>query len=188
MAKKSICPFFPGRPAPAERFVGRPAELERLRRKIEAALTGRLEVGFVIGERGIGKSSLAACARTLCGGEMPVLGLHVFLGGITTPEEAVQRIFEQFAIESSGAGWADKLSGFFGEHVAENRNRHTDGRLAVARLVGGEDHSHAAHLALLELGASHCASGTPSCGGCPLADSCAYAIARGFQLELPTSR
>lgn len=75
-------------------------------------------------------------------------------------------------------------SRYFGDSVDENRNRLTEGRLAVARLIGGEDHSHDAHLALLELGNSVCSPGVPACGHCPLSDSCAFATTRGFQLQL----
>ncbi|MAT05266.1 MAG: DNA (cytosine-5-)-methyltransferase [Acidimicrobiaceae bacterium] len=75
-------------------------------------------------------------------------------------------------------------SRYFGESVDENRNRLTEGRLAVARLIGGEDHSHDAHLALLELGNSVCSPGVPACAQCPLSGSCAFATTRGFQLQL----
>jgi DNA (cytosine-5)-methyltransferase 1 len=75
-------------------------------------------------------------------------------------------------------------SRYFGDSVDENRNRSSDGRLAVARLIGGEEHSHDAHLALIELGNSVCSPGVPDCGRCPLSASCEFATTRGFQLDL----
>ena len=36
-------------------------------------------------------------------------------------------------------------------HNVERQNRYSDGRLAVARLIGGDDNSHEAHLGLIEL-------------------------------------
>jgi DNA (cytosine-5)-methyltransferase 1 len=80
-------------------------------------------------------------------------------------------------------------SRFLGGHVENNRNRLSDGRLAVARMIGGDDNSHQAHLALFELAASHCSSGSPECGPCPLVNRCAFAADNGFQPMLPvTSR
>ena len=55
---KDYSPFTPGRPVPAQQFVGRATEVERLRRAAAAAVaTGRVQVAFLEGERGIGKSS-----------------------------------------------------------------------------------------------------------------------------------
>lgn len=73
-------------------------------------------------------------------------------------------------------------SRFFGENVEENQNRLTDGRLAVARMIGGDDASHEAHLGLIELAASICTPSTPACGHCPLAEHCDHAEQNGYQL------
>ena len=78
---------------------------------------------------------------------------------------------------------------FFGGDV-ERRNRLSDGRLAVARMIGGDEASHNAHLALIELANSVCVAGrAPECGICPLVSECAFAAANGYQMTLPiTSR
>ena len=47
-------PFRPGQPARAELFVGRREETERLRGMVRASMRGRLTIGFISGERGIG--------------------------------------------------------------------------------------------------------------------------------------
>ena len=78
-------------------------------------------------------------------------------------------------------------SRFLGGHVEHNRNLHSDGRLAVSRMIGGDENSHEAHLALFELAASHCGPGSPECGPCPLVDRCAYATETGFQPTLPVT-
>ena len=75
-------PFRPGQPAPVESFVGRNAEIERLRGMVRASTRGRPGVGFVSGERGIGKSSLARFVRHLVERERAAVGCHVFLGGV----------------------------------------------------------------------------------------------------------
>lgn len=59
--------------------------------------------------------------------------------------------------------------------AVDRQNRQTDGRLAIARMVGGEDSSHEAHLALVELANGLCGPGVPSCGRCPLEPWCAEA-------------
>jgi len=59
-----------------------------------------------------------------------------------------------------------------GENV-DRKNRLTDGRLAVARMIGGGADARAAHLALIELAASVCRPVEPLCDMCPLQDACA---------------
>jgi DNA (cytosine-5)-methyltransferase 1 len=57
---------------------------------------------------------------------------------------------------------------YFGDsHLIDRQNKLTDGRLAVARLVGGGDTARSAHLALIELG-DVCVLPRPRCQECPL--------------------
>jgi DNA (cytosine-5)-methyltransferase 1 len=72
-----------------------------------------------------------------------------------------------------------------GENVARQRKL-SDGRLAIARMVGGDDWSRDAHLALFELAASLCSpKNRPDCGHCPLLDQCVFASEEGYQTVLP---
>lgn len=73
---------------------------------------------------------------------------------------------------------------FHGEPV-DQVNKLSDGRLAVARMVGGEDWSHEAHLALMELANGHCGPLTPRCGRCPLEPWCVEARHVPVQGALP---
>jgi DNA (cytosine-5)-methyltransferase 1 len=61
---------------------------------------------------------------------------------------------------------------YFGDDMLDRQNKLTDGRLAVARLVGGDDNARAAHLALIELAASVCIKPRPRCAECPLRPTC----------------
>lgn len=71
----------------------------------------------------------------------------------------------------------------------DRQNRLSDGRLAIARMVGGEDSSHEAHLALIELANGLCGPRVPSCGRCPLEPWCVEAHTGPVQTTLPlTSR
>ena len=58
-----------------------------------------------------------------------------------------------------------------GEPV-DKRNRLTDGRLAVARLIGYGPTSRQAHLALIEVATSICRPVDPTCDVCPLSSVC----------------
>lgn len=112
-------PFTPGLPVPVEFFVGRLNEIEEIKAKVTSALSGRLEVGFLIGERGIGKSSLASFVRFLSERDHQVLGLHTFLGGVASLEEMVRRVFDRLLKESVGKVWHDKVKQFFGNHIRQ---------------------------------------------------------------------
>jgi DNA (cytosine-5)-methyltransferase 1 len=55
----------------------------------------------------------------------------------------------------------------------DRKNKMTDGRMAVARMIGfGPDARHA-HLGLIELANSLCRPENPACGECPLTAQCA---------------
>ncbi|MGN6251394.1 MAG: DNA (cytosine-5-)-methyltransferase [Marmoricola sp.] len=55
------------------------------------------------------------------------------------------------------------------------KNRNSDGRIAVGRLIGFDEESREAQVALIELGARLCTPKTPSCDVCPLVEWCKYA-------------
>jgi DNA (cytosine-5)-methyltransferase 1 len=60
----------------------------------------------------------------------------------------------------------------------DHRNRMSDGRLAVARFIGGPGTGREAHLALVALTNSVCRPREPICADCPLSTTCAYASRR----------
>ena len=64
-------------------------------------------------------------------------------------------------------------SRFTGEAAIERKNRMTDGRLAVARMIGYGESARDAHLGLVELAAAVCRPETQVCSACPLAAVCA---------------
>ena len=110
-------PFRPGQPVPAEFFVGRRNEVERLRAMVRAANRGNFKLGFVSGERGIGKSSLASFVRHLAEREGNAAGCHVFLGGVRDLTEVVRRTFDRLLKESLDRPWRQQVMDFFGNHV-----------------------------------------------------------------------
>ena len=110
-------PFRPGQPAPVEFFVGRRAEIERVRGMVRASAQGRAGVGFVSGERGIGKSSLARFARHVVEQNDGAVGCHVLLGGVQDLGQMLRRTFERLLNESTDKPWSRKLRDFFGDRV-----------------------------------------------------------------------
>jgi hypothetical protein len=112
-------PFTPGLPVPTELFVGRDAEITRLSEHVVAAAQGRLRVAFLSGERGIGKSSLAAYVKSYAEQAHNMVGAHVLLGGANTVDEMVRRIFEAILHESRDKKWYDGIKHFFGQTVKQ---------------------------------------------------------------------
>ena len=110
-------PFRPGQPVPIEFFVGRVEEIERLNGMVKASTQGRFKIGFVSGERGIGKSSLASFVRHLSEQESQVAGCHVFLGGVHDLKEMLRRTFNRVLKESMDKSWHGQIREFFGNHV-----------------------------------------------------------------------
>jgi hypothetical protein len=111
--------FRPGQPVPIEFFVGRMQEVERLRSMVRAAVSGRFSIGFVTGERGIGKSSLVSFVRHLSERTEGTAGCHVFLGGVRALDEMVRRVFDRILKDSIDKPWHAKVREFFGDHVRE---------------------------------------------------------------------
>jgi DNA (cytosine-5)-methyltransferase 1 len=60
---------------------------------------------------------------------------------------------------------------FTGDRV-DRRNRMSDGRLGVARMIGNGREARDAHLGLIELAASVCRPERPLCAECPLDSMC----------------
>lgn len=114
---KGDSPFTPGKPVPLELFVGRENKLEELIRYINQSSSGRQENIFIIGDRGIGKSSLAHLLRSIAEKEANMMGIHVFLGGVSTNEELIHIILENLLNESFGESWYNKIKGLFGNYI-----------------------------------------------------------------------
>ena len=102
---------------PIEFFVGRIREIERLRSMVKAGTQGKFRIGFVSGERGIGKSSLASFVRHLSEHENQVAGCHVFLGGVEDLKEMLRRTFDRLLKESLDKPWHEQIKNFFGNNV-----------------------------------------------------------------------
>ncbi|RMD94491.1 MAG: hypothetical protein D6813_02130, partial [Calditrichaeota bacterium] len=119
MNNKENSPFTPGSPVPVELFVGRSEHIKEILRYASQAANGKQENVFLVGDRGIGKSSLASFIRFYVNTHMNMLGLQVFLGRVTTLEEMVHHIFEHLLKETKGQAWFDDIAKFFGKYIKE---------------------------------------------------------------------
>lgn len=115
--QKEYSPFTPGIPVPTESFAGKRDEVEQLVESCKAAQTGRFERTYVIGERGIGKSSLCNFMRRVADEHLGMLTAHVFLGGASSLEEMVRRVFEEIAKASTGRPWYEKIVTIMKSHL-----------------------------------------------------------------------
>lgn len=115
--KTKESPFTPGKPVPVEYFIARIKEINRLERAVKQTLSGRNENIFITGERGIGKSSLAAFIRYFAEKEYGFIGTHCFLGGIKTLEEMVRIICQRLLQEVSDRNVAEKLKSLFSKYI-----------------------------------------------------------------------
>ena len=102
---------------PAELFVGRRDGIERLSGLVRAASRGVFKTGFITGERGIGKSSLASFVRHLGERESRVTGCHVYLGGVHDLHEMARRTFDRLLKDSIDRPWHRQVLEFFGDRV-----------------------------------------------------------------------
>jgi AAA+ ATPase superfamily predicted ATPase len=116
---KDRSPFTPGRPVPVEFFIGRLQEIERVLRSVRQVAAGKQENIFLTGERGMGKSSLAAFVRYLAEKEHGFLGVHVYMGAVNTVEEFVRKTFERLLQESIDKPIFEKIKTFFGNHIKQ---------------------------------------------------------------------
>jgi DNA (cytosine-5)-methyltransferase 1 len=66
-----------------------------------------------------------------------------------------------------------RVAARFGGKAVDRKNRLTDGRLAVARMIAGGRDGRDAHRALIELANGYCRPVDPECTECPLSSTCA---------------
>lgn len=119
MNSKEYSPFTPGSPVPVELFVGRAEQIEEIIRHVDRTVAGKQESSFVLGDRGIGKSSLASFIRYYVTAKKNMIGIHVFLGGVSSLEDMVRKVFDELLKEASTQTWYQKVAQLFGTHIKQ---------------------------------------------------------------------
>lgn len=92
---KGKSPFYPGQPVPAELFVGRSEEINRIMtRGAGQVCQGKPAAMFVQGEYGIGKSSLAGFVQRLAEKRYGLHGIYAALGGANNLDDVARAVLE----------------------------------------------------------------------------------------------
>jgi len=112
-------PFSPGKPVPVEFFVGRGNEIERIRRSLNQVTHGKNENLFILGDRGLGKSSLANYCLELAVREYNLLPVYCSLGGITTLNGFTKKVLESLVKSSHDKDIIDGFKSFFKKYIKE---------------------------------------------------------------------
>ena len=117
---KGKSPFYPGQPVPADFFIGRIHEIERIIRAIKQVELGKPQAVFLAGEYGIGKSSLAGFLKFYAEKNNHILGIHVLLGGAETlegvAEKTVEAVIKQQIYEESRA---EKVRNLLSKYIGQ---------------------------------------------------------------------
>ncbi len=119
MSNKENSPFWPGLPVPMQFFAGRSKQVNELIRYLRHMLSGKQENVFLVGDRGVGKSSLACFLRYSFINNADILGLHVFLATVSTLEEMVRHIFDHLLKETEGQSCFPSIAQYFGDHIRQ---------------------------------------------------------------------
>jgi hypothetical protein len=118
--EKSRSPFYPGQPVPTELFTGRQKEIERIERALVQTKQGKMQVLFISGEYGIGKSSLANYSKFIAERNFNLLGIHVFLGNSNTIESVAQKTVETILREQIyNEKVLDKIKNFLSKYIGK---------------------------------------------------------------------
>lgn len=112
-----VSPFRPGTPASPDIFVGRRDQIAEITRYIDQSAKGRQENLFLIGDRGIGKSSLAAYLMNYAKKVNKMIGIHLFLDGSDDVNGVIKKIIEALLNEVSEEKWYDKVGNIFQKYV-----------------------------------------------------------------------
>lgn len=116
---KQNSPFTPGNPVATELFVGRETQVLEIMRYIEQSSHGRAENIFLVGERGIGKTSVSSFIRYWAQTKQESIAVHVFLGGVSSLDEMARKIFEALLKATNSENWFGKIRSLFGDFITE---------------------------------------------------------------------
>ncbi|MCY4244695.1 MAG: ATP-binding protein [Gammaproteobacteria bacterium] len=110
-------PFTPGKPVDPDSFTGREKQVKELLTMVRMAKTRGLQVGWISGERGIGKSSLASFVGYLAERDEKAVVAHVHLGGVKELDELARTTHLQLLKDNQTRKWGDALWEKFGKNI-----------------------------------------------------------------------
>lgn len=110
-------PFRPGRFPLKEALVGRERAIERIRGLARASAAGQVVAGFVTGERGMGKTTVARIAHRAIENLDEAAGCHTPLGGAADLDRTAARIWKHLVEQNASRPWFRPIADVFGERV-----------------------------------------------------------------------
>ncbi len=112
-------PFTPNQPVNADFFTGRKPQIENLLSTVRKAAQGTMQIGWISGERGIGKSSLASFVGFLAERDEKAPYAHVHLGGVNKLEDMVRETHLSLLKDNQSKSWGKNLLRLFGDKVRQ---------------------------------------------------------------------
>jgi len=110
-------PFTPGKPVDPDFFIGREKQVKELLAMVRRAKTGGLQVGWISGERGIGKSSIARLVGYIAERKEHAVVAHVHLGSVKALDELARNTHLQLLEDNQTQSWAKVLWDKFGKNI-----------------------------------------------------------------------
>ena len=109
--------FQPGQPVSADRFKGREEVIQEVLKYFPAVRHGNPQHFFVMGKRGMGKTSLANFISDYVSKNYSMVTAHVMNDGIHTIDDLVIQTVERILNSINSEKWSDKIFGFFEDHI-----------------------------------------------------------------------
>lgn len=110
-------PFTPGKPVNPSLFTGREKQVKELLTMVRMAKKRGLQVGWISGERGMGKSSLARLVGHLAQLKENAIVAHVHLGGVQDLDELARNTHLQLLEDNQTQSWAKVLWDNYGKNI-----------------------------------------------------------------------
>lgn len=170
VVRESVWPILRELPEPADTLDAKATLLlvaGWINRRSAAEQLLRIAESFVLA--GEGSVTLATLEQATADGDLPrgIGDLAALAGDSAITDDDELPVIVNQAILRVASRYANDLS--------RAKNKNSDGRLAVAQLIGFGSPSRNAHVALLEIGRTICTTKDPACAVCPLVKTCAYA-------------
>ena len=114
-AKESL--FQPGQPVNPDRFKGRVEIIQEILKYFPAVKSGNPQHFYVMGRRGMGKTSLANFISDFISKNYSMVTAHVMNDGVHTIDELVIQIIERVLNSINSEKWSDKIFNFLEDYI-----------------------------------------------------------------------
>ncbi len=113
-------PFEPGRPVSPRKFKGRMNDTQKILRQIPRAIRdGMPEHFFIIGKKGMGKTSFVRYVASQAEDNFKMIPVYMRNEGGTTTEELIRELLESLFREINKESWGEKVIKLFVSNIKE---------------------------------------------------------------------